>query len=128
MAQPVDTGTTDPTEEQTSTGSAGTDWAALKAQYEAESAAYTAAKSASEARLAAFKAQQEADVARLGTVQGQSTITGAVEGPAEGAKGEAMLLGARATELAARDIAARLMPTVNARYVGREILVLADVG
>lgn len=134
-AQQGDTGMTDPSLNQRpaprgtdrSADGEGQDWAAIKARYEAESAAHAAAKAAAEARKAAIDASEQEARARIGTVAGQSDITGTVTTNDGTAKAEAMLLATKATQAAAADVAVRLKRGLDEYGRGREVLVLTDM-
>lgn len=115
---------TDPTVPQVQTQT--TDWAVLKAKYEAEAAAYAAAQKASEAQLAAINAKMAADKAKIGSVTGQTTVTGATVVGEGSAKAEALLLVTQATQVAANRIEAAVGPTL-ASIGDRPVLILTDI-
>jgi hypothetical protein len=106
--------------------SGGSDqWAAMKAEAEAQTAAYNAAKAAADARKAMLDAQSAAQGSRLGTVSGQTVVTG-ISTPNEGtAEAEALLLFTRSTNDAARFVYADLQNDLTASP-GRTVLVLTD--
>ena len=118
----------DPGQAPVETSSAGSDWAAMKAQAEAESAAFTAAKAAADAKKAMIEAEAAAAKAKYGGLSAMSGTPGAVEASTDAGKAEAMLLVTRATQQASDRLASELTASfASTPYRDRELLILTSL-
>jgi hypothetical protein len=102
----------------------GPDWAAIKAQAEAELAIHNTAKAAAEARSAQIAAETDAARARIGTVTPQTAVTGATAVANGAAQGEALLLVTRSVQRAAERMAGTLASAIEPNDT---VLVITDL-
>lgn len=124
-ATPVAAQLPDPGQPQ---NSATTDWAAAKAQSEAETAAYNAAAAASKAKTAMIEAQVAAQKAEIGSVSGQSAIAGEVTDGTGTGKAEAMMLVSKASRDAGDTIYQQLKTRLAAKgKTASKIVILTDM-
>jgi hypothetical protein len=91
------------------------EWAAAKAEAEAQKAAYDAQAAAAKAQSAMYEAQIAAAKLKYGSVTGQLTIAGDTTVGDNGAKPEAILLVNRSYLAAALEIHDRVISTIVAR-------------
>jgi hypothetical protein len=117
------------------TSQPASDWAAAKAEAEAEKAAYEAQAAAAKAQSAIYEAQLAAEKLKYRSVTGQTTIASDTTVDAAGPKPEAMLLVNRSSRVAAREIYDRVIGAVVARphqdvvvLQGMDSLSMSDAG
>jgi hypothetical protein len=98
----------------------------MKAQAEAEEAAYKAAEEAAKAKTAMIAAEVAARNAGIGTVTGQ-TVVGGITTPQTGtAQAEALLLYTRSTNMAAEAMFGELKNAIPSGQGGKHVLIITD--